>query len=227
MFPRFTNLGGYLCLVIFLLLAIDFVFVLRDLLRSGTRIRALVALLLWLPLLFLFLMINQWEGPLYAAAKGNPPVFEARGLAGLCGVDLYGPEQDSAEWYGDNIGLIWSVDHTLRFPFEAQFHYGEIPSGFQQTTPAFNVTPPPLDPNVTYKLVLNRCMGGPQYLSLRGDFISEYTPNSNACWGELKIPERQNSAFVRVDCKTRQPLPMSKRAAERLKEYREGRIPFY
>jgi hypothetical protein len=70
-------------------------------------------------------------------------------------------------------------------------------------------------------------MGGPQYLSLRGDVISEYKPNPNECWGELKVPERQNPAYVRVDCKTRQPLPMSDRAKERLEDYRENRIPFY
>ena len=64
-------------------------------------------------------------------------------------------------------------------------------------------------------------------MSLRGDVISEFKPNPNECWGELKVPERQNSAYVRVDCTTRQPLPMSDRAAERLREYRENRIPSY
>ncbi len=226
MLPRFTNVGGRLCLIILLLVAVDIVLVLRELFRSGTRLRAIVALLLWLPIAFLFLMIMQWEGPLYVAAGGNPPVFQIRGLAGVCSVDIYGPEQEKAEWDGDDIGEIWSIT-TDRFPFEAKFKYGAPPSGFKQVAPEITNAPPPLVPNVTYKLVVGRCMGGPQYLSLRGDVISEYKPNANECWGELKVPERQNPAYVRVDCKTRQPLPMSDRAKERLKEYRENRIPFY
>jgi hypothetical protein len=226
-FPRFTNVGGKLCLLILLLVIIDVVLVLRDLFRSGTRGRAIVAVLLWLPILFLFAMMMQWEGPLYVAARGDPPVFQARGLAGLCGVDIYDTERQRAEWPGDDIDLLWSISHTVRFPFEAKFKYGEVPSGFAQVTPSDSISPPPLSPNVTYELVLGRCMGGPQYLSLHGGSISEYKPNPNVCWGELKIPERQNSITVRVDCKTRQPFPMSKRAVERLKAYRENRIAFY
>jgi hypothetical protein len=225
--PRFTNVGRGLCVVILLLLAVDIVLVSRDLFRSGTRMRAIVALLLWLPVVFLFGMILQWEGPLYVAASGNPPRFQIRGLAGVCTLDVYGPEQEKAEWYGDDIGKLWSINHKVRFPFEVEFKYGDVPSGFEQVTPGIIKAPPPLDPNVTYKLVVGRCMGGPQNLSLRGDVISEYKSNPNECWGELKVPERQNPAYVRVDCKTRQPLPMSDRAAERLKEYRENRIPFY
>jgi hypothetical protein len=173
-------------------------------------------------------MIAQWEGPLYVAVRGNPPQFQVRGLAGFCGLDIYGPEQDKAEWSGDDIGLIWSIDHTPgNFPFEAKFKYGELPYSFVQKTPAGRLFPAALDPNVNYKLVVGHCMGGPQYLSLHGDAITEYKPNSNACWGQLKVSERQNPAYVRVDCKTRQPLPMSSRAAERLKACRENRIPFY
>lgn len=225
--PRFTDVGRRLFLVILLLVAVDIVLVLRDLFRSGTRIRAVVAVLLWLPIVFLFGMIMQWEGPLYVAATGNPPIFQVRGLAGVCTVDIYGPEQENAEWHGDDIGKLWSIKHTVRFPFEVKFKYGDVPSGFEQVTPGAIKAPQPLDPSVTYKLVVGRCTGGPQYLSLRGDVISDYKPSPNECWGELNVPERQNPAYVRVDCKTRQPLPMSDRAKERLKEYRENRIPFY
>ena len=223
-FPRFTFLGGMLFLAILSLLFIDLILVLCDLCRSGTRVRGVVAVILWLPILFLFAMINQWEGPLFVAARGDPPTFELRGLAGVCGVEIYGPEQENAEWYGDDIGLLWKIDHTLRFPFDAKFKYGEVPAGFAQVTP---ISPPPLDPNLTYKLVLERCMGGPQYLSLHRDVITEYKPNLKACWGPLKVPGRENPALVRVDCKSFQPLTMSERAQKRLKEYRENRIPFY
>jgi hypothetical protein len=231
-FPRFTNVGGRLCLVILLLVVVDIVLVLRDLFRSGTRIRAIVAMLLWLPLVFLFGMIMQWEGPLYVAASGNPPVLQLRGLAGVCTVDIYGPEQENAEWSGDDIGKLWSIklrsiNHTARFPLEVKFKYGDVPVGFEQVSPGIIKVPQPLDPSATYKLVVGRCMGGPQYLSLRGHLISEYKPDPNECWGELKVPERRDPAYVRVDCKTRQPLPMSDRAKERLKEYRENRIPVY
>lgn len=226
MFPRFMNVGDLLCPVILLLLAVDIALVLRDLFRSGTRRRAIVAVVLWLPIAFLFMMIMQWEGPLYVAASGNPPVFQIRGMAGVCSVDIYGPEREKAEWGGDDIGKLWRITAD-KFPFATEFKYGNPPSGFKQVTPGITNTPMPLDPSVTYKLVLGRCMGGEQYLSLRGDVLSEYKPDPNVCWGELKVPERQNPAYVRVDCKTRQPLPMSDRAKERLKDYRENRIPFY
>jgi hypothetical protein len=226
-FPRFTNIGGKICLLILLLAVVDIVLVLRDLFTSGTRGRAIVAVLLWLPVVFLFGMIMQWEGPLYVAASGDPPVFQARGLAGVCGVDIYGPEQEKAEWYDDDIGLLWSINHTVRFPFETTFKYGEVPSGFTQVTPAGMLPAPPLAPDVTYKVVVGRCMGLPQYLSLHGNVISEYKPIADVCWGELKVAERQSPAWVRVDCNTHHPLPMSTRAAERLKKYRENRIPFY
>jgi hypothetical protein len=225
-FPRFMIIGDWFCPIILLLLAVDIVLVLRDLFRSGTRLRAIVAALFWLPIAFLFMMIMQWEGPLYVGASGNPPVFQIRGMAGVCSVDIYGPEQEEAEWVGDDIGKLWSITAD-KFPFEVKFKYGDLPSGFKQVTPGITNTPPPLDPSVNYKLVLGRCMGGAQYLSLRGDVISDYTPDPNVCWGELRVPERQDPAHVRVDCETRQPLPMSDRAKERLKEYSENRIPSY
>jgi hypothetical protein len=70
-------------------------------------------------------------------------------------------------------------------------------------------------------------MGGPQYVSLRGGSLAEYKPNPEVCWGDIKVPERTEPATVRVDCKTQKPLPMSERAKERLKAYREKRIVFY
>jgi hypothetical protein len=226
--PRFTAVGGLLSLLILLLFVFDIVLVLRDLWSAGTRGRAVVAVLLWLPILFLFAMMNQWEGPLYVAVNGNPTQFQVRGLAMFCGLQIYSREQDNSEWYGDDIGLIWAVDHTPgRFPFEANFKYGQVPFGFVQKSPTEKLSPPSLDPNVDYKLEVDRCMGGAQYFSLRGQAITEYKSNSDACWGQLKVPERENAALVRVDCKTLQPLPMSKRAEERLKAYREKRIPFY
>ena len=57
-------------------------------------------------------MMVQWEGPLYLHVEGNPPVFEARGLSGFCGLDVYSPEQDKAEWLGDDIGLMWGINYT-------------------------------------------------------------------------------------------------------------------
>jgi hypothetical protein len=228
-FPRFTRWAQFLSLVIVILTAIDVVLVLRDLWRSGTRGRAVGAIVLWLPVLFLVSMVNQWEGPLYASASGNPPGFQIRGAASFCGLEIYSPEQDKAEWYGDDIGLVWSIDHatTRHFPVNAEFTYGKVPPEFVQRIPAGNVLPPPLDPAVTYKVVMERCMGGPQNFSLRGLALAEYKANPDVCWGELKIAERQNPAWVRVDCKTHEPLSMSQRAKQRLQAYRENRIPSY
>jgi hypothetical protein len=173
-------------------------------------------------------MIPQWEGPLYVAVKGNPPTFEMRGMAMFCGVEVYSPEHDKAEWHDDDIGLVWSIDNSPHhFPIAAEFAYGAVPSGFVQTFPAKNLPPSPFDPTVTYKLVVGCCMGGPQYLSLRGVQLAEYKPNPNVCWGELKVPERTNSAWVRADWRTHQPLPMSERAKQRLEAYRQNRVLFY
>jgi hypothetical protein len=174
-------------------------------------------------------MVNQWEGPLYASASGNPPLFQIRGAASFCGLQIYSPEHDKAEWSEDDIGLVWSIDHAPRhFPVNAEFTYGKVPPKFGQRFPAGNVLPSPLDPAVTYKVEMERCMGGPQTFSLRGLALTEYQANPNVCWGGLKVSERQNHpAWVRVDCKTQQPLPMSQRAEQRLEAYRENRIPFY
>ena len=185
--------------------------------------------MLWLPLFFLISMVNIWEGPLYAATTGNPPHFEIRGAASFCGLEVYGPAQDDAEWSGDNIGLVWEIEHstTHHFPVNVEFTYGEVPSDLVQRFPVPGVLPSHLDPTVTYKVVIERCMGGPQTFSLRGLALTEYKANPNVCWGELKVSERQNPAWVRADCQTKQPLPMSEKAKQRLEEYRQSRIPFY
>jgi hypothetical protein len=228
MFPRFTAVGGLLFLLTLLFLILDVVLVLRDLWRSGTRIGAVFAVLLWLPIFFLFLMILQWEGPLYVALEHYPPHFQVRGLSMFCGLGIYGPEQENPEWFGDDIGLLWAIQHNSGpHPFEANFAYGEVPAGFVQQIPLERHTPPPLDPNVNYKLAVGRCMGGPQYFTLHGSAITEYKSNPNLCWGNLKVPERNSTVWVRADCNTHQPLPMSDRAKERLKAYLENRIPFY
>jgi hypothetical protein len=62
-FPRFTKWAQLLALLIVILAAIDVVLVLRDLWRSGTRLRAVGAIVLWLPLFFLISMVDVWEGP--------------------------------------------------------------------------------------------------------------------------------------------------------------------
>src|SRR5437763_15257979 len=115
----------------------------------------------------------EWAGPLYAAASGNPPEIEGRGVAGICSVDVYGPEQVTTSM-APTTHVLWSINHTLRFPFQTKFRYGEVPAGFEQITPGGNTSPPALSPDSTYKLVLGRCMGGPQYLSLHKDLISSY-----------------------------------------------------
>lgn len=223
--PRFTTEGGIVTLLILVLVAVDIILVLRDVFRSATRLRALGAIPLWLPVLFLFAMMVQWEGPLYVHVEGNPPVFEARGLAAFCGLDIYSPEQDKAEWSGDDIGLMWGINYSPGyFPFKTRFKYGEPPPEFAQRSTG---TPAALDPNVTYKLVVGRCMGGAQYFALRGNTLSEYKPTSDVCWGDLKVPEREQPALVRVDCTTKKPLPMSPRAQARLQAYRRKRIVWY
>jgi hypothetical protein len=225
-YPRFTNIGARLTFLMLLLFVIDVILVLRDLCRSGTRIRAVIAAFLWLPLFFFLLMVVQWEGPLNVAVEDYPPHFQACGLAMFCGIAVYGPEQGNPEWYGDDVGLIWEIKYAAgRHPVEASFKYGEVPHGFTQEIPAGKL--PPLDPNVNYKLAVNPCMGEPQYFTLHGSAISEYKSSSNVCWGSLKVPGQNNAALVRVDCKSLQALSMSERAKERLKAYQEHQIPYY
>lgn len=226
--PRFTECGVLLLPLVFVLFLVDGLLVVRDLFLGPNRWRALGAVALWLPVLFVFAMIPQWEGPLYVHVKGTPPTFDMRGMAGACGLSIYGPEHDKAEWYEDDLGLVWSIENSPHhFPTTAELAYGDVPSGFTQTFPANNGKPSALDPTLSYKLVIGRCMGGPQYMSLRGMQLGQYKANPGVCWGELKVPERKNTAWVRVDCNSHQPLPMSERALRRLEAYRKNQISLY
>lgn len=82
--PRFTQWGLLLLPLVLALLLVDVLLVIRDLFRSSARGRALGAIALWLPVLFVFGMIPQWEGPLYVRVKETPPAFDMRGIAGAC-----------------------------------------------------------------------------------------------------------------------------------------------
>lgn len=231
-YPRFTYPGLTLLWLIVLLLVFDLAFILRDLWKPATRSRALLAIpLSWMPSLFLFSMMLQWEGPLYVAVQpGTPAKFRIRGASGFCGLGIYGPDHDQREWQSDEVGLLWSLNWpggSGAFPMLSEFAYGRVPSGFNQTSPGNNASPPPLDPALNYTLEVDRCMGGPQYFLLRGFSVTDSRSSEGICWGELELPERADPARVRVDCHTRQPLPMSERAKERLRAYREKRIVYY
>jgi hypothetical protein len=76
-FPRFTAWAQFVARLIIILAAIDVVLVLRDLWRSHTRWVAVGAIVLWLPIWLLILMVNQWEGPLYASTR--PTAFSNTG----------------------------------------------------------------------------------------------------------------------------------------------------
>jgi hypothetical protein len=228
-YPRFTYYGLTLSALIALLLVADAVLVLRDLWRPTTRARGIVAIWLYLPVLLLFGLMMQWEGPLYVAVEeGRGQTFQVRGLAGFCGLDVYSPEHNKAEWLGDDIGLVWSIEaHPQHWTTGSEFSYGSAPSGFKQTTPASGASPPPLDPDVTYALEVGRCMGGPEYYSLHGLSLAKSQSDPTVCWGDLKVAERRQPARVRVDCTTHQPFPMSERARERLKAYQQGKVVWY
>lgn len=206
---------------------------LPDLWKRTTRRRGFLALLLCLPVLLFFLQLVQWEGPLYMSVLAEEPIeFRIDGAAGFYGLALYGPEHQKAEWRGDDIGVVWSFNWNRygKFPLmKARVEYGVLPPGYVQTSPAGNTPPPPLDPEATYTLVLDPAMGMTQYRILHGHLISETRTEfgSNVCWGPLNVPGRSDPAYVRVDCNTHAPLPMSKRAQDRLKAYQEKRLAFY
>lgn len=88
---------------------------------------------------------------------------------------------------------------------------------------------PPLDPNVTYTVVVQPAMGMPEYFTLRDRSLTkaedEYV--TSVCWGPLSVPGRSDPAYVRVDCETKKPLGMSERGQARLKAYQEKRLVYY
>jgi hypothetical protein len=134
-FPRYTKGGLFIVRFVLLILVADIVLVLRDLWHRSTRGRAIVAILLLLPILFLFSLMMQWEGPLYVAVRpGSVAKFQVRGLSEFCGLGVYGPEHEQPEWPGDDIGLVWSFDWPRhdRWPKSVEFTYGQVPPGFQQ-----------------------------------------------------------------------------------------------
>jgi hypothetical protein len=230
---RFTDWGLELVKVVLVGFLVTLVLSARDLWKRSTRGRAFLALLLCLPVLFLFSMLMQWEGPLYVVVKAGTPInFHIRGASGFYGLKIYGPEHEKAEWSDDDIGLVWDFDWRRhdKFPrMKAEFAYGMAPPGYVQGTPATNTPPLPLDPEMDYTLALQPGMGMPCYFTLHGNSISgvkgQFGPD--VCWGSLGVSGRSIPAYVRVDCNTRNPLPMSQRAQNRLKAYQENRIAYY
>jgi len=224
-FPRFSAWGFGLIPLTFLILIITGLLVLRDLWKAGTRLRAVFAVLLCLPVLMLYGILTVWEGPLYVEARAATPLkFRIQGPAGFHGLEIYGPDHQQAEWTSDDIGLVWRLvwADSQRFPpVKVEFPYGAPPVGFVGPT-----SPPPLDPNLTYTLRVQPSMGMPEYFSLHGAQITKYTPDPKACWGVLPVSNR-TPATVRVDCVTGKPLPMSQRALDRLKGYQERGIPSF
>lgn len=218
-------------------LGVSSLMVIRDLVTPGARLATLGVVPLALPVLFLFGMMLQWEGPLYVSVSPTQPQnFRAIGLSMFDGLTIYGPEHDNAEWTSDEIGTVWKFTWNQEkscCPIEREFRYGEIPGGyveeFPQHTATPSVVPRALDPNQTYVIEIDRGMGGPQYLSLRGTHVEENQNREfgpHVCWGQLDVAAK-NAATIRVDCQTRKPLPMSSRAQERLKQYQDGKLDWY
>jgi hypothetical protein len=233
LFTRFSGTGISLVKFVFLGLVITLILSIRDLWRANTRAWGFLALLLCLPVLTFFGILTVWEGPLYVAAIGVSPVqFRIDGAAGFHGLAIYSPEHRKAEWQGDEIGLVWSLDWQRRDkfpPMKVRFAYGILPTDFSQKTPPSNGAPPALDPEATYTVVIQPAMGIPEYFSLHGNSLvkaeNEFGPD--VCWGALPVASQRSPAYVRVDCGTKKFLPMSQRAQERLKAYQEKRIVFY
>jgi hypothetical protein len=179
-----------------------------------------------------FGLLTVWEGPLYVAARGSPtPDFRVDGAAGFHGMQIYGPGHSEAEWRGDDIGLIWSFDWQRRDkfpPMRLQFAYGTLPTGYSQKAPLLGKASP-LDPNVTYTVVVQPAMGMLEYFTLHGGSLTkaedEYV--TSVCWGPLSVPGRSEPAYVRVDCETKKNLPMSERGQARLKAYQDKQLVYY
>ena len=110
-----------------------------------------------------------------------------------------------------------------------RFAYGTSPHGYSQKAPLLGEAASPLDPNVNYTVVVQPAMGMPEYFTLHHGSLTkaedEYA--ASVCWGPLNVPERRDPAYVRVDCQTKKPLPMSERGQARLKAYQEKRVVSY
>lgn len=179
-----------------------------------------------------FGLLSVWEGPLYVSVTGSPlPEFQIDGAAGFYGLQIYSQEHSKAEWREDDIGLVWSLEWQRRNvfpPMRLRFGYGILPIGYSQKAPLIGVAPA-LNPEVTYTVVIQPAMGTPEYFTLHGKSLvkadDEYT--SSVCWAPLSVPGRTDSAYVRVDCETKKPLPMSQRGQARLKAYQERRLIDY
>jgi hypothetical protein len=76
---------------------------------------------------------------------------------------------------------------------------------------------------------LQPAMGMPEYFALHGRALikaeNEYA--TAVCWAPLSVPGRSGPAYVRADCQTKTPLPMSPRGQGRLKAYQEKRVVYY
>lgn len=180
LYPRFSNWGFDVVRVIALLLIATVCLCVRDLWRSGTRGRAVVALLLCLPVLFLFGELTVWEGPLYISAKPTTPLrFQVRGPSGFWGLIIYRSERQASERTRDNSEVMWEIEwiNVRRFPsMHLEFPYGTPPAGYQSTK-----SPLPLDPKVAYTLIIRPAMGPWRCYSLQGGDITEYSQYPDIC----------------------------------------------
>ncbi len=152
----------------------------RDLWRRTTRGRAVLALCLCMPVLFLFGELTVWEGPLYISAKPTTPLrFQVRGPAGFWGLKILRSDRQTSEPNNDGAELVWEIEWTnvQRFPpMNLEFSHGDSPTGFQGWT-----SPPLLDPNATYTLILKPAMGPNRCYAMHGTQITEYNLYPNLC----------------------------------------------
>jgi hypothetical protein len=229
---RFSGVGILLLKLVFVSLAGTVVFSIRDLFRSGSRWRGFIALLLCLPVLFLFGLLSIWEGPLFVSVSNSAvPRFKIDGAAGFYGLKIYNPEHSKAEWLEDDIGLVWSLEWQRQDvfpPTRSRFAYGILPAGYSQRTPPIGAAPA-LNPEVTYTVVVDPAMGSPEYFTLRDGSLTkaENEFSTSVCWAYLPVPGRKDPAYLRVDCETKKPLAMSERGQARLKAYQENRLSHY
>jgi hypothetical protein len=229
---RFSGIGLWVVKLVFVGFLGTVVVAIRDLWKSSTRLQGFIAFLLCLPVLMFFGLLTVWEGPLHVSVSGSsPPRLEVEGAAGFHSIQIYGPEHSKAEWRGDDIGLIWSLDWPRRDkfpPMSLRFAYGTLPTGYSQKAPLIGAAPP-LDPNATYTIVIQPAMGMPEYFMLQGRSLTEAEDEyaTSVCWAPLSVPGRNDPAYVRVDCETKKALPMSERGQARLKAYQEKRLIYY